>query len=413
MASVFRHPLATRFAAPAVLVAALAQPHANLLASTLQPVPAAQEQTVPTRRTPLVPCDAPNLLLTTLARPGTPFVPMAFPNPTLAIWTVRPLHYRPTSAAPIARVPFPFGAVYDTPVLLQYPTALRTFLHPYDAFLVPTPAGMLPPGIDDFPNPIRANSPVNGTFLQSRNMLLADTLYGAAGEPPSYQPPQNPLIAARPIGNLTATNDLIRTTLAPLQVRPFSQTVWPQPPGAAFPTALRTWVSYVVGDDSAPFVQGDWPNPTLAPSTAGQKSFTFNAQVFLSAPAAVQPFNATDWPNPLGARYPSDLRTHTDHFALARQEVAPLRQSDWPNPIPARAAIDLRTHLQPVVLVLLGTDHLPCAQHDWPNPIPARAVIDLRTHLQPRNYAEPPFNPVWTILANKYVGLGPTAGEPT
>lgn len=382
---------------------------------------------------------APPALLATRTIPGVPFRPIEWLVPKGKPRALQVSMWRPTSAAPIPRVPFPFGSVFDLPVLSRYPMALRTFLKPYDAYLVPALASVLPFGLTDWPIPrskaaaielrtwVPSKSPLltgvdalpfsqtswpnplgkvfpldNRTYLEPLNPTLIgkDQFFGGQGQPPTYQPFPVPYGKPFPLDLRTFTQSLNNLTLSPFVQPPLTVVDWPVPNGRAYPSSLRFHTAFYVIDDSAPFAQNHWPVPSPIPALRDLRSFTQSTKLNLIS-GDVLPYRLNDWPLPMGTPSLRQLRMHLDrlNLLLASQDALPFRANDWPLPTGRAFARELRTFLQALNVETNGTDVLPYRLNDWPLPRVKAAALALRLIAERRN----------TLLKDTFYGL---AGQP-
>lgn len=195
---------------------------------------------------------------------------------------------------------------------------------------------------------------------------------------------------------------------------------FPNPRGAAYPVALRTWappslvLSTLKGKDQ--FFGGagagpdyDWPNPSLGRAyPISQRTWTQNllqttlkgVDTFFGGPGKAPNY---DWPNPsLGASRSIALRTHTQALVTTTLKGkdqffgvagAPLR--DWPNPRGPASSIDRQTWAPPGSLALLTVPvAVPIQPIDWPNPRGAAYPSLLLTWTQSPAVIPAPFVPI-------------------
>lgn len=162
---------------------------------------------------------------------------------------------------------------------------------------------------------------------------------------------------------------------------------------------------------SAPFSQGDWPNPSRRKAT-GETTIAANLLLSLLAvavstavlrpptiqrieprvvhqvapvpnlllstldvqPAAPKPFAQTEWPLPVGAQPAVELRTWIDSLKI--NLLVPFAQRDWPLSRAVTVALPsdplnlLTTTLAPVIAA-----PVPFAQRDWPLPRTVATVL--------------------------------------
>ena len=268
--------------------------------------------------------DPPNLLTTTLAPAANPFNQAQWPNPT----AVTPASQRLHVGAPL---PFDGGA---KPFLqVAWPNPIRAL-----------PAALT--WVNTFPPPFAGG---DKPFLQS-----------------DWSNPRAPVPRALGLDVLN-----VLALLSP--DKPFTAPLLPNPRGAEFPVALRSWSAKPppTPDPQTPFLNYDFPNPRGAkpipltfavgaplPFDGGEKPVGLTAVSLPSPrtpdPAPAQalnllgttlgfvgnPFEQVDWPNPRGPLYLT--------FAPGANRILPLthvpfRQSQWPNPVLARVTIPRET----------------------------------------------------------------------
>lgn len=382
---------------------------------------------------------APPALLATRTIPGIPFKPIEWVVPNGKPRALQVSMWRPTSAVPVPRVPFPFGSVFDLPVLSRYPMALRTFLKPYDAYLVPAVATVLPFSLTEWalplarlaalelrtfvpskspllnsadalpfsqtswPNPLAKVFPLeNRTFLDPLNptLISQDTFFGGQGQPPTYQPFPVPYGKPFPLDQRTFTQSLTNLTLSPFVQPPLFTNEWPVPSGKPYPSSLRFHTAFDVIDDSAPFKQTEWAVPTGKALPRDLRTWTNPLQQLFTG-VDVLPFHQNDWPIPTGRAALRNLRTWLDRFELPLigQDALPYRLNDWPLPTGRAFARELRTFLQSLNVETNGADVLPYRLNDWPLPRVKAAALALRLIAERRN----------TLLKDTFYGL---AGQP-
>lgn len=397
---------------------------APLVLNRLAPKPTAMQILAP---------DPPNLLMSTLAPPSTapPFKQTDWTLP-LQKPTMRPSYYaRPSSAAPAVAIPLPIsaGAIFDVPWRVRSSFSLQTFVKPLDAFLVPAVVGVQPfletewplplgkaahPSLRMFTShqnvnlanqdalPFRQNEWVNPTgkpfalenrtYLDPLNLVLVnqDRFFGGNGQPPTYPTDPVPLGKSYPVGLRTWTQSLNTLLLTTFVQVPAQNVDWAIPQAKPFPLLHRFHTSYYVLDDSAPFVQTQWPIPTGQVASSELRTFTDRLRLTLAS-ADVLPFKQTDWRNPLAVPSARDLRTFTKTVStlLIGLDALPFRQNDWPNPQAKQALRDLRTWLHSIDVNLVGTEQLPFRQNTWPNPMGPAALRELRTFLHRRSLVLP------------------------
>jgi hypothetical protein len=258
------------------------------------------------------------------------------------------------------------GPDYDYP---NFPHELRTFLNPVELQLVGKDQFFAAPGIGpayDYPNPrgkpfphelrtwavslavalfasalppVQQHTPPNPTgkpfpadqrgYVQSSPVQLIgqDRFFGDAGEVPSFDYP-NPRGKPHPsdlrtFANPTPLNLLGQDAFfAGAGVGPDYD--FPNPSlGKPYPVALRTWTQSpsLFGRDQFFGAPGqgpayDFPNPTLRKSGASAFAFTPNNNLPLSTVVVAPATTVFDYPNPRGAAFPQDLRTHVAPLAV-------------------------------------------------------------------------------------------------
>lgn len=396
MAEVFRGPIvrAVPPAPPSSLVARLpssAVPFA--LQQTAHTLPVGQAMVaMPTPRPPAVDLRTwtpQPIILTTLASGPVPppLRPLDWPIPSRKAQPVTPRHWRPTSAAPTARVPFPFGTVQDLPPRgTPYPVALRTFLKPLDGYLVPSQAEAAPFEQTEWPAPAGRGFPVElRTWLHTTDTQLTgldvlpvrqntwdvpsgrpfnrqllthttplsvtlasqDLFFGGNGQPPTYQPFPVPL--ARP--SAMPERGWVASRLLPVlnteALRPFVNVDWQLPQAAPVLVTRRGFIAFYVLDDSMPFAQVDWPRPLVTPVLRELRRWTDRPRIHLTS-ADVPANRLNDWPLPLAAPALRELRTYVraPQVQLVGLDALPFRLNDWPLAQGKAFPLELRSWLQ-------------------------------------------------------------------
>lgn len=119
-----------------------------------------------------------------------------------------------------------------------------------------------------------------------------------------------------------------------------------------------------------PFVQSDWPNPTLAvprfSSIISLEQRGINPNLFTNP----VPFKQSDWANPVLPK----LKTSDDPRSINLNLITPVilvpfSQYDWPNPTlsPSRQSSIILGSVSSNLNIFLNP--IPFSQPDWPNPV--------------------------------------------
>lgn len=180
---------------------------------------------------------------------------------------------------------------------------------------------------------------------------------------------------------LFSVSDSAQNTLLTTLARPFNQTDWPVPRGPAFPVENRTFVDSVklnlLGKDKffglAGAPQFDWPVPKGAVFPTENRTFINQ----LGIPHYTTPISYVFRP-PLVTRiwpkfYLHDSSWIPNTVLNTLPKAVPSHQTDWPNPRGPTFPTDLRTFVNSVELQLIGKDLLFGAAgqvptYDWQNP---------------------------------------------
>lgn len=157
---------------------------------------------------------------------------------------------------------------------------------------------------------------------------------------------------------------------------------WPLPRAKTYPNDLRTFTDSftlgLIGKDQFFAAPGmgpsyDYPNPRPKSYQTDLRGYTFNGTLYLPEPSVP---SLTDWPLPMVAKYPLDLRTFINPveiqlIGLDKLYGAPgqVLTYDWPLPVPERYDVSLRTYVQGLSeLLLTSLNPVPFNTYDWPNP---------------------------------------------
>jgi len=253
-----------------------------------------------------------------------------------------------------------------------------------------------PFSLSDWPNPRGATPAITlKTWLDQLKINLAsqDQFFGAAGQVPTYDW-QNPRSPARVIDLQTWLINLLLTTLGARN--PFSMSDWPNPRGQTFPADLRSFIDQLklnlrsqdqfFGAAGQPPTY-EWPNPKRRPARADFETWL---NLLLTTLGARAPFSLSDWPNPAGKAFPTNLRTFLDSLELnlLGQDKffggpgQPPANLDWPVPKGAIPSISLRVWIDPLNLSLQGFGVLGEAFHElWGMVQTAPVTLDLTAPL--------------------------------
>lgn len=315
-----------------------------------------------------------------------------------------------------------------------FPMENRGYLDPMETWLLRDQffgAAGQPPLTLAWPIPGGKPFPLeNRTFVDATEIwLLKDQFFGAAGQPPQAPLLPNPAHLRRPIDlgiwapSLLATLLAATGTPAPFVPLDLALPLTPRP----LALAHRTHIGYYVPDNSAPFLQTEWPLPV------GKRAITdlttWNAAASLGLLASAVPMNALyDWPLPTGRAALRDLRTFLaspllglnagaapvpgqtdwllprvkgvlrDLFTLWNPMLqsagtpppSPFSVTDWPLPSAKPTSRELRTWLTDVSLTLLGQDAMLPPLPLWTIPTGKAWPLDLRTFLQSSLATVPP-----------------------
>jgi hypothetical protein len=183
----------------------------------------------------------------------------------------------------------------------------------------------------------------------------ADPIQAETTTAPTHFSPRLPASTAI----LSLAVNLLQSTLAPEEVKPYNQNDWPNP--------LRTTSQLAVDissrpqeDGTSPFIPIDWRNPDQWKKQPLNYSYTTLPQF---APEEVPPFVPVSWNNPLiGGK-------NLVGFTLPRpqyyEDEVGFNQYDWPNPLyKGRPNVGF-TKDRPQFSI----DNTPANQYDWPNPL--------------------------------------------
>lgn len=164
------------------------------------------------------------------------------------------------------------------------------------------------------------------------------------------------------------------------------------PTGYVYPVQLRTWTqSYnpnLIGKDTLPIRQMDWPLPQTVPRQAitwidWQKSYL------------QRPLRQTDWPLPLAAM--AGLQLQSPRNLVLLSSIKPFNQFDWPLPIAQNRIQKGQIERNLALLTPPVVTSQPFNQFDWP--LPARLNPQMPVLLWPfpaRYYPTPVPPPVFT-----------------
>jgi len=147
-------------------------------------------------------------------------------------------------------------------------------------------------------------------------------------------PPVNGIYVSQPQGiswRSGWTQNLLQSTLTPVEAVPFAQYDWPVPQRASQPD--RTWTSYfnpnLVGQDVFPpgVVRSDRSLPV-----SWQNGWTQNLLLSTLAVSVQMPLNQYHWPAPGQPWQPTRGWASAYNVNLIGQDQLPFRQTDWPLP---------------------------------------------------------------------------------
>lgn len=242
----------------------------------------------------------------------------------------------------------------------------------------------------DYPNPRGYTFPQENrgyTRAAQTRLIGQDKFFAAAGQVPDYDWP-NPLLSRQVLTLRDAAINLLGTTLKPPPAsNPFFQADWPLPLRPQQPLDLKTFLSWVMIDDSMPFQAASTPvNPILARRLT--ESWLQNLLETTLGITVQNPFNLSDWPNPRSSRPSIDLKTFLNQLDpnLLNQDqffTSPGRgpNYDWPNPAQPRRPVDTLSWLTNLLSSTLGVTVSPFFQTEWPFPRGTAFPIDLRTFI--------------------------------
>jgi hypothetical protein len=143
----------------------------------------------------------------------------------------------------------------------------------------------------------------------------------------------------------------------------------------------------MLGQDTLPFRQQDWPNPTPPPSPGSTTTWNQTGMIGQD----VLPSGSKTGPLPVQPPTPGNPITWRQTVMLG-QDVLPFRQRDWPlPPLHALPRIDLSVARSQTRM--LFQDVLPFRQTDWPLPallrfggLIRRSFLDLRLSLRDKSF---------------------------
>jgi hypothetical protein len=402
MATIFRGPIFTRYAALTSLAAALSCPTQELLATTLKPATATM---------PFVQADWPNPQIKQRS------IDLLTEADASEFWILKDKIYRGVGQVPTYDWPNPLipkriganetdignrfalkntipaaapfsGSTFDNPtVRLRASVDLLTSVYYFvvddnlpkspidwpnpqlrrgiDALTwtqsrIPTPPTQSPFSQTQWPNPQIAREPVDDLTEvdASEFWLLKDQFFGAAGQPPSPTPAVNPRGYFYAIDGRTWTQSHVLDTLAPVQATPFALTDWPNPRGPFATLENRTEADpseFWLLKDTFFGGPGQPPSPTPgAPYRAAVwpidgRTWLQNHLQDTLAPLGPTPFSLDDWPVPAGYRYPISLRTFAEFTRLLGKDRIfggpgqPISNFQQPNPLGYLYPLELRT----------------------------------------------------------------------
>lgn len=210
--------------------------------------------------------------------------------------------------------------------------------------------------------------------------MLQDTFYGAAGQPPTYQPPQNPLGYRFSNEFRTFLVNLLQNTLSFNPV-PFNIYDWPNPKGYGFPLEDRSFIT--------------------------SSDFRMLQDTFFGA--AGQPPTYAPAVNPRGYLLPIDARTLIVSLIATTLGILPnpFFMSDWPNPKGYTYTADLKVFVEGLQQINLNAGQKPFSSDPWQNP--ALKPMSRRQMMDALNLLETtlgPSSPVVTTLRRLLMGMG-------
>ena len=145
-----------------------------------------------------------------------------------------------------------------------------------------------------------------------------------------------------------------------------------------YPPNLRFMsVTYIVSANP-PFLQTEWPNPSVAGYQLDLRTET-QAGVSFSGVIGPQPFLQVDWPLSRSSNYPFTLRDLIPSNTLIGG-VSPFNQTEWPTPTSRFYPQSVGSWLNSLFEVLGA---VPFYQQDWPTPPSKSYATDLRQHQNP------------------------------
>ena len=343
--------------------------------------------------------DPPNLLTTTLAA-ANPFKQAQWPNPTAVTPASQRLHVGAPlpfdgGGKPFLQVAWP-NPVRALPAALSWtntlPTPFDGGAKPFLQSVWPNPVLRLPAAltwVNTFPPPFDGGVK---PFLQS-----------------DWSNPRAPVPRALGLDVLN-----VLALLSP--DKPFTAPLLPNPRGAEFPVALRSWSAQIppAPPTQTPFLNYDFPNPRGAkpipltfavgaplPFEGGEKpvglaAVTLPTRAAVAPPltdppnllgttlgAVFKPFAQTNWPNPVLARVVPRETAQENLMAAPGLRPGPFQTPFQPNPRGPEFPIVLRTWVDSG-LPPFQSGFKPALQADWPVPPGPRSgdtKFTLRTPL--------------------------------